>query len=241
MDEDVPSTVPPGSSQALFVDSWQVYRKMVDNDYLFHQGAYATLRRLLSQRFGRRPFTLLDIACGDASMTVEALRGLAVSHYYGIDLSGQALGIADGNVRTLGCAANLVCGDFASAIPAWEVPVDVAWIGLSLHHLQFDGKLQVMTHIRRIVGAHGALLIYEDTSRDGEDRDAWLRRWDAQQPDWTAYSGAEWDYVNAHVHGSDFPETDTAWRSLGGAAGFGRVEEHYRSPTDLFRLYGFEA
>jgi hypothetical protein len=32
---------------ALFRTQWQTYRKVVDNNYLFHDDAYAALRRLL--------------------------------------------------------------------------------------------------------------------------------------------------------------------------------------------------
>ena len=41
-------TVP---TQELFVSSWEIYRKMVDNDYLYHRDAYRCLRRVLSEEF----------------------------------------------------------------------------------------------------------------------------------------------------------------------------------------------
>ena len=239
MSEVVPSFSPPGSSQSLFVDSWQVYRKMVDNDYLFHRGAYGTLGRILRERHCH-PYAILDVACGDASMTAEAISGTPVAAYYGFDLSEQALRLAKTHVSKLACSCDLLCSDFPTALQTWDKPVDVVWIGLSLHHLLRPEKLEAMTAIRRILKESGLFLIYEDASPDGEDRDGWLRRWDQQKPVWTAYSEAEWDYVTAHVHGSDFPETDQSWRDLGKEAGFRRIGEHYRSPTDLFRLYSFE-
>jgi ubiquinone/menaquinone biosynthesis C-methylase UbiE len=225
------------STQALFVDNWLVYRKMVDNDYLFHRAAYGQLRKTLLERM-QQPFTFLDVACGDASMSMESLKDTGVTHYHGIDISEQALGIARG---LLTCPHTLHCGDFASLLQNWTGEAHVVWIGLSLHHLQTDEKRKAMRAIRRIVGDHGLFLIYEDTSPDGEDRDGWLRRWNDQKPGWTAYSEAEWDYVTAHVHSSDFPETDSNWRALGISAGFARASELYASPTNLFRLYQFDA
>ena len=47
---------------------------MVDNDYLGHRGAYATLRKLLQDR-KNEPFSSLDVACGDACMSAQAPRG----------------------------------------------------------------------------------------------------------------------------------------------------------------------
>ena len=51
-------------------------------------------------------------------------------------------------------------------------PVDVVWIGLSLHHLRTAEKLAVLRAIRTILGEDGHLFIYEATSPDSEDRDA---------------------------------------------------------------------
>jgi ubiquinone/menaquinone biosynthesis C-methylase UbiE len=240
MTEVMPSDVHSGSTQALFIDSWQIYRKMVDNDYLFHAGAYGCLRRVIQAEFGQ-PFRFLDVACGDAAMSVRALNGTAVFHYVGLDISEQALAIAAQNVKALGCTASLHACDFANALPNWKEPADLVWIGLSLHHLQTEAKLDAMHAIRSIVGDGGRLMIYEDASPDGESRDGWLARWDQQKPNWTAYTEAEWNYVTAHVHSSDFPETDQVWRQLGRDAGFSRADELYQSPTALFRLYSFQS
>jgi hypothetical protein len=52
-------------SLGLFQRPWKLYRKVVDNNYLFHREAYAQLHRILVDE-GVRPFRFLDIACGDA-------------------------------------------------------------------------------------------------------------------------------------------------------------------------------
>ena len=227
-------------TQELFVEAWQVYRKMVDNDYLFHRGAYGCLRRVLLEEF-RKPFRFIDVACGDSSMSVKALEGTLVSQYSGLDISEQALAIAKDNLKALDCAVTFRVGDFAEILQQWEQPAEVVWIGLSLHHLLSPRKLEVMRHVRSIVGETGRLLIYEDTSPDGESRSGWLARWDAQKTLWTAYDEQEWNYVTLHVHSSDFPETDSVWRQLGQQAGFSRVKELFESPSKLFRVYSFQA
>jgi SAM-dependent methyltransferase len=240
MTEVVPSAVPKGSTQSLFIDSWQIYRKMVDNDYLFHSGAYGALGRIIRERF-RHPYRFLDMGCGDAGMAARTLMGTPVASYHGIDISEAALGYAKANLAQLDCDVTFSCADFAGQLQKGMGAADVAWIGLSLHHFQNAGKLEIMTAIRGVVGDQGMLLAYENASPDGEDRDGWMARWDAQKPGWTAYSEAEWDHVCQHVKSSDYPETESGWRELGKRAGFSRVTEHYRTPTDLFRLYGFEA
>ena len=230
----------PAPTQELFLEQWQVYRKMVDNDYLFHRGAYDCLHRYLRDEV-TKPFRFLEAACGDASMSAQALAGTKVSEYSGIDISHQALEIARINLARLSCPVTLEERDFVTALRDWERPADIVWIGLSLHHLRGPEKAETLRDIRRIVGETGRLLIYEDASPDGETREQWLKRWDAQEPYWTAYSRREWMMVNDHVHASDFPETDSTWHALGRSAGFTEVTTLFVSPTNLLRLYLFEA
>ena len=60
-----------------------------------------------------------------------------------------------------------------------------------------------------IVGDSGLFLIYENASPDGEDRDAWLRRWERQnQPLWTALTVEEYEAMAAHVRANDFFRDD---------------------------------
>jgi SAM-dependent methyltransferase len=231
--------VATNSSGRLFQDMWSIYRKVVDNNYLCHREAYSALHRLLQNQ--RPGFTFLDIACGDASFSAAALAGLPAGRYIGIDLSRPALAAAAANIAGLPCTTELLHGDFAAWLDAWEEPTDVAWIGLSLHHLPFERKLEVMRRLWRVVGPSGTLLVYENTCRAWESRAGWMRRWARQRKDFSALSGLEWLLLTTHVQSMDHPETVSSWRELGRQAGFGRMQEHYRSTSDLFRLFSFEA
>ena len=227
-------------AQAIFQQQWHIYRVLVDENYLFHREAYACLHRFLVEE-AAGPFRFLDIACGDATASVAALSDTPVAHYRGIDASPAALALAREAVRALPCPASLELGDFVDVLRERPQPADVAWIGLSLHHLRTPDKLEVMRAVRGIVGEEGAFLIYEDAGPDGEPRQRWLERWDAQQPAWTAYAPHEWEAITSHVHAADFPETASGWRQLGHDAGFSRVRELFVAPSDLLRLYCFQA
>jgi SAM-dependent methyltransferase len=234
-----PGGSPEASALKFFQLEGQAYRKIVDNNYLFHREAYERLHAILLEI--SYPFHFLDIACGDAGSTIGALEGSMVAGYYGIDLSEPALDIARNDLASLGCPIDLRHADFAKALKGWTEPVDIAWIGLSLHHFRTAQKLELMQQIRRIVGTRGLFVIYENTSPDGEEREKWMARWDLQQSEWTAYSLEEWNSATSHVHASDFPETSTRWRELGREAGFSDVQEVFVAPTDLFRMYCFRA
>jgi SAM-dependent methyltransferase len=226
---------------SFFQEQWQIYRKFVDNNYFYHREVYGQLHRILVDE-AVWPFRFLDIACGDARATVDALKGTRVAHYHGIDLSQPALDLASEALEALACPVTLDHRDFVTALRDRPEPVDVAWIGLSLHHLLAPAKLTLMREIRTVVGDRGLFLIYENASRDTEDRDAWLLRWERQnQPLWAALTPEEYEAMRAHVRANDFPETTSRWHSLGHEAGFDRVRELFVSPTDLFRMYCFEA
>jgi ubiquinone/menaquinone biosynthesis C-methylase UbiE len=229
-------TTPDEPALALFQKQWQLYRKVVDYNYLFHREAYNCLRRILVDE-AIQPFRFLDVACGDASATVEALKGTQVASYHGIDLSEAALELASQALETLACPVTLDRRDFVEALRDRPESVDVAWIGLSLHHLQTPEKLSVMRQMRSVVGDWGHFLIYENATPDDEGRDDWLRRWDDQKPWWTALAPEEWDAGRAHVYANDFPETTSRWHALGHEAGFGKVRELFVAPTNLFRVY----
>jgi len=223
----------------MFARQWQLYRKILDHDYLGNDGAYATLRHVLDEEIAR-PFRLLDLACGDAGGISKTLVGTQVTSYRGVDLSVPALKFAQVNLRALTCQVTLEQGDFAEAVGPGAAPLDVIWISLSLHHLETPAKQQLMREIREGMNADGAFLIYEPTRDDGEGRPAYMDRFEATaRRDWTALSADEFNEAISHVRTCDLPETVSDWAMLGLKAGFTRIEELYRSPDDLFRLINY--
>lgn len=226
--------------QALFRNEWKIYRKMVDNNYLFHDEAYERLRQVLTAE-APASFRFLDVACGDAGNSAAVLARSQVGSYCGVDLSGSALKLAKTHLAALRCPVHLLEGDFKQTLSHWRSPIDVTWVSLSLHHFQAPDKIDVLRSVARILSSGGFLVIYENASPDGENREEWLQRWDRQRPLWTSMSEEEWEFVRSHVHKSDFPETDETWRELGRQAGFTDICELYRAPTDLFRMYLLKA
>jgi SAM-dependent methyltransferase len=207
----------------------------------FHREVYDHLRRLLVED-AVQPFRFLDVACGDASATVNALKGTKVAHYHGIDISRPALDLAAQELEAVGCAVMLQQCDFVEAIHDWSAPVDVVWIGQSLHHLRSSAKLLFMKQVRKILGNQGLFVTWEPTTREGEDRGGWLERFETEtQPYWTAMTSSECKALVDHMRADDYPETAARWRSLGLEAGFSKVEEVFVAPRDLSRMYYYRA
>ena len=225
--------------QDYFLRGWQTYRQVLDLNYMSHREVYDLLHRVLVAEAPAR-FRFLDIACGDAAATVTALRGTDVGSYAGIDISRQALAIARDELAALSCPVTLVEGDLRPALAGWRDPVDVAWIGQSLHHFQPEGKLEVMRQVHRLLGPGGLFLIWEPTTLPGEDRHGWAARIEAAwRPIWTAGIGAEaFTTMIDHTRASDYPETAADWVSLGREAGFGSGRELLTAP-EFARVYCF--
>lgn len=224
---------------AIFEQQWATYRKFVDEDYGSTMGAYDTLRRVLVERFDG-PFSFLDLACGDASGSVRALRGTGVAHYHGVDLCAPALELAAVELEVLGCEVELEQGDFIEAVCARPEPVDVVWFGLSLHHLRRAEKADLMRAIRDMIGAEGLFIVFEPTSLEGEDRAAYLDRFEVlARSRFTAFTPDELEAVVGHVRSSDIPESMDSWCALGTEAGFGRMEHLFTSDADLWRVLAF--
>lgn len=230
----------PVSDQTIFLRQWGVYRKVVENNLMFHREAYGLLEATLAS-LGSGPLRLLDLGCGDASNIAALLPRLPVVRYDGVDISPQALAIAETSLTGTGCAFGLHEADFASALSGWRDPVDVIWIGQSLHHFRAPEKRAILRDAHRLLaaGRGGTLVIWEPTLNDGEDRDGWCDRFARDRPAWAPLEDAEFDSMASHVRASDHPETSSDWLAMGREAGFAHAEELVVSAWALARVYRF--
>jgi len=224
----------------IFRRHWDIYRKVVEHDYMSHKAAYGRLRDILNSEINW-PFSFADLACGDAYWTSRSLLGTSVSEYTGIDLSEWALAIAGKELERLPAERRLITGDFEEFDTYMETPPDVVWVGLSVHHLETDEKERFMAKVRKILPRDGAFLIYEPTLAEGEDRTTYFNRFsEVVKRTWIDLTPEELGIVFDHVKKSDIPEQPSEWIRLGREAGFGTAEDVYTDPTDLYTVFKYE-
>jgi len=223
-----------------FRDQWQVYQKVVDNNYLSHREVQGILHRQLAETVGR-PFRFLDLACGDASMTVAALQETAVTEYHGIDLSAPALAMAKNTVESLSCNVRLEQNDFVAAMRDRTEPADVVYLGLSLHHLQTPAdKQDFIRAVRSVIGESGLFLIFEPASLERETRPVYLERYESFiHSAWTALTPAEKNILWTHVRTCAFPEHPSVWTELGHDAGFTQVHDLFTDAPELTKVFSY--
>jgi hypothetical protein len=104
-----PGAVTDETALEQFQKQWRSYQKLVDADALSHRAVGKILHDTLANVFAK-PFTFVDVACGDAGQTSRALADTTVRHYLGIDLSEPALEHA---------AKNLAGASPAAPGPSW--------------------------------------------------------------------------------------------------------------------------
>jgi len=241
MDRNVDgNSASPGAddAQAMFNRQLATYRKIVGANLMFHREVYGLLRNVLQEHMST-PFKFLDIACGDATASAAALKGTAVDHYYGIDLSAQSLELARETLKVLTCPVDLRRCDFGEAMADWAQPVDVVWIGMSLHHLQPEGKARLMKNVHDALNRNGLFLIWEPTLLEGESRSAWLDRFSTHRMAWQAITDDEFAEMQNHMLLADFPEPADTWEAMGRQAGFANAEQLFMMPNRLGRVFKY--
>jgi SAM-dependent methyltransferase len=129
-------------SAAAFFDVWHTYRKVVAANYMHHKEIKAQLERVLLAQFASRPFSFLDLGCGDAATLAPLLASMAVQRYKGVDLSETALALAAENLKALSCPVELVCCDILAALEADTGFYDVVYTSFALHHLSTEQKAE---------------------------------------------------------------------------------------------------
>ena len=215
----------PDDPAGFFQDGWPVYRKIVDNNYMFHREIYGDITRFIEERFQQRPISILDLGCGDASQTAAALRDCRVALYQGCDLSAVALGLAAQNLLPLSCPVKLVCAHLLEGWSAVDEPFDVVFSSFALHHLAYAEKRRFFDLSQRAMKPDGVLLLVDVMREEHEDLasylDAYLGHAATQ---WNALSEEEFAAVCKHVSENDFPETLSEYAAMAEASGFAGVE-----------------
>ncbi len=84
-------------------------------------------------------------------------------------------------------------------------------------------------------------MIYEPSLAEGEDREAYLRRFRrVNRPAWPFLTKDEWEQIDHHVTTCDFPESEATWLSLGREAGFAKSSVAFRDPTGFYDIYRYD-
>jgi len=239
--KNIDPEIPEDISTEIFIKNWRIYRKIIENDNMSHKEGYAKLREILTEEM-RRPFSFVDLACGDAYYSSMVLRNTNAEKYIGIDVSEEALSLAKEEFRDSGIEARFVRADFINFAEFIETPVDVIWVGFSVHHLDTPEKLEFMKNVRQALSQDGIFMLYEPILLEGEDRGEYFKRFkQIFYMHWKGLSKEEGESLLEHVRESEKPETTGDWIMLGKEAGFNQAEKVFSEETGLYEIFKYSS
>jgi SAM-dependent methyltransferase len=225
------------SDQELFAKGLATYQKVIAGNHFDHEQVYNLLREVLLKN-AKDGFVFADLACGHSPYSAAALAGTGVARYVGVDISTPALDLAKEALAPLSCPIELRCQDFVESIDGWEGPLDVVWIGLSLHHLHTSEKRAFIRKVERLLPRDGVFLIWEPTCLEGEDRESWVKRF-GQFLNGLPFSNDECAALDSHQRASDHPETAAAWKEMAREAGFEQAHALLAPVNEFTGVYLF--
>jgi len=226
-----------------YFDRWHLYRQIIGNDYMAHQSIHAALRKFVVSRIDK-PFSLLDLGCGDASAIAGAFAGTGLQTYTGVDLSPAALGQAAKNLESVSYEVRLVEYDFTAYLAQSGLErYNVILSGFALHHLFPDEKREFFRKCHAALESPGYLLLYDVFRREGETREDYMRAYCRHCSDrWTGLSDDSLSSAIEHIKECDYPETYTTIVMMANEAGFtSEPAPLFVDASQFHCLYGFRA
>lgn len=208
-----------------------------------HREIYSVLHELLVSYF-QKPFKMLELGCGDASFTAQALLNTFVMSYKGIDLSKPALEIATSNMALIKCSKTFTEGDFSELVPELvknrQDSFDAILISFALHHLSLEQKDCIIGQLLSLLATGGVFILIDVVRKQEEDREAYIRRYlEGVHKNWFLLTPQEYSMVENHIGSSDFPETQETLYKIAQKHNFNRVECLYCDPLDTTQLLCF--
>ena len=223
-----------------FFDQWNIYQKVIKNNYMFHEQIHQIIHELLLEHFNKKPFSLLDLGCGDSSSIAKTIKDIPISYYHGIDISEIALETAKENFASYSFDKVFSHGDFFEIINQSKTKFDVILSGYSLHHLQIWQKDIFFGSSREILKKGGLLLIYDQIKKYDETRDKYLERyWDNCNNNRKEMTAEELKNTKKHIFEGDFPENIETFMYLVNKHRFWKTSILYRDPPLLLGLICF--
>jgi ubiquinone/menaquinone biosynthesis C-methylase UbiE len=228
-------------TEQFFNQQWDLYQKVLAHNYMGHQELYAVLHQFLVSQYST-PFRMLDLGCGDASFSAQALVGTQLEAYWGVDLSESALELAHSNMAKLPGEKSFMQDNLLDWVleKGQSQNFDVILTSFALHHLSLEQKDALLAQLPQLLKTGGVFLLIDVMRQPNEARSAYIDRYlDNVRQFWSWLTPQEVARVEEHISSSDFPETQETFYALAQKHRFSRVDCLYRDPLDTAQLLCF--
>jgi ubiquinone/menaquinone biosynthesis C-methylase UbiE len=209
-----------------FFDAWSLYDQVLDCNYMFHDELYQSIKSLLNQHYGDRPFKVLDLGCGSARHFAPVLREQKIANYRGYDLSEVAISKARENLAPIQEVVKLCQGDLLAGLQETVESVDLIFSSFALHHLSLAEKSQFFRIASEKLNPQGLLLLIDVLREETDSLDQHLDNYTNWiGTDWTAIAPMGKESIYEHIRNHDFPETVSTIKEMSKQAGFSTATE----------------
>ena len=225
-------------SVILFNKNWQLYKKVIDANYMHHALFQRLIGEALRQMGERGPLRFLDLGCGDASQLIDHLQELDVDTYVGYDLSNTALALAKENLTFMAGKTMFVDGRMEELLAEDENMYDIIHTSFAVHHLDDDMKAAMIRMASERL-APGGLLIYVDVFRqDDIGRAEYIEEYCGHMDvHWSLLSGDEKQSIRDHVTQFDFPSIVGLILAHARSSGLENMAMHTNDETHCFLCF----
>ncbi len=204
----------------LFRSNWATYQKLLEHNYMFHHELVRASQQLIQSI--DRPLSLVDLGCGDASLSQILFKNNQISHYIACDLSQPALQLAKANLAPWSSQLELNCLDMLEQLG--QIPdhsLDLVFSSYAIHHLTDQSKLVLFKECFRVLKHSGSFVLIDVMRNDGQNRNDYLNNYLSMvEKDWVAINPIERARITEHVRANDFPLSPSEYQSLARQAGF---------------------
>lgn len=205
---------------ALFRANWETYQKLLDHNYMFHQELVSASQQLIQSN--ERPLSLVDLGCGDASLSQALFRRNKITRYIACDLSLPALELAKSNLASWSFVLELNCLDMLEQLR--QIPdqsLNLVFSSYAIHHLMDQSKFALFQECFRVLNQSGWFVFIDVMREHGQSRDDYLNQYLRMvKHEWKAISPAESARIAEHVRANDFPLSPREYESMAYQVGF---------------------
>ena len=221
-----------------FFDPTKFYGKVINENYLDHREVIVALNQFLIHRFSALfSIDLVDLGCNDGRLVPKMFSGLKLNRYVGVDISSNALALAQKNMAKLSCQKNYICDDFVVAFKKLKFTPHIVWIGLSYHHLSREEKLKFMNCVYKRLSKNGIFVFYEPVLREGQSRvEHREESLSVIKDSWSALNPQEIYQACQHIVDKDYPESLKTYREWSEQIGFSSIVSIFTDRTGLLQL-----
>ncbi len=230
----------PTEVGAFFTTTWHMYQKILQHNHMHHRELYGLVRAEIAQL--PPSLEILDLGCGDASYTAQALRGFQFQHYVGVDLSPIALSIAAVNFADVLGPHQFITANFVDYVRDCSQTFDFILMSFSLHHLSYGAKDEFLGDLMRCLRPGGVFLLIDVFRLESEGLEAYYDRYigQAHRNNWQL-DATDFQALTDHITTSDLPDSVATLGQLGQKHGFKPMEQLFLHPETTIGLLKFQA